>query len=122
MPHLTLEYTNNLGTITPDSFLLALNHALVASGHFEEADIKSRAIVLDTWRVGVASSDHAFVHVRLAILSGRSAQVRSELSNALLRVLRVSCKGLTNHPLQLCVEVVEIERASYAKEVLNVMA
>ena len=122
MPHLTLEYTNNLSAINPDSILLALNHALVASEHFEEADIKSRAVMLDTWRVGVASTDHAFAHVKLAILSGRSAQVRSELSNALLRVLRVSCKGLTNHPLQLCVEVVEIERASYAKETLNAAA
>lgn len=119
MPHLTLEYTNNLGAINPDSILLALNHALVASEHFEEADIKSRAIMLDTWRVGVSSTDHAFVHVRLAILSGRSAQVKSGLSNALLRVLRASCKGLTNHPLQLSVEVVEIERASYAKEILS---
>lgn len=119
MPHLTLEYTNNLDAIDPDSILLALNHALVASGHFEESDIKSRAVALDTWRVGVSSTDHAFVHVRLAILSGRSAQVKSELSNALLRVLRVASKGLTAHPTQLCVEVQEIERASYAKEVLN---
>lgn len=121
MPHLTLEYTNNLNPINPDSILLALNHTLAASGHFEEADIKSRAIALDTWRVGVSSTDHAFVHVRLAILSGRSAQVRSELSNALLRVLRASCKGLSAHPIQLCVEVQEIERASYAKEVLNAL-
>jgi 5-carboxymethyl-2-hydroxymuconate isomerase len=119
MPHLTLEYTSNLGEINPDRILLALNHTLVASDHFNEMDIKSRAISLDTWRVGVSTSEHAFVHVKLAILSGRSTQVKNELSNALLRVLRVSCKEFTRHPVQLCVEVQEIERASYAKEVLN---
>ena len=119
MPHLTLEYTTNLAAIQPDDILLALNHALVASGHFEEMDIKSRAIPLPTWRVGVSGTEHAFVHVKLAILSGRSVEVRSELSNSLLRVLRDSCKSLVSHPVQLCVEVQEIERASYAKEILH---
>lgn len=119
MPHLTLEYTNNLDAIRPDCVLLALNHALVASEHFNEMDIKSRAVSLDTWRVGVSSEEYGFIHVKLAILSGRSTQVKSELSNALLRVLRAACKGLTGHPVQLCVEVQEIERASYAKEILN---
>ena len=120
MPHLTLEYTSNLGAINPDRILLALNHALVASEHFEETDIKSRAVQLDTWRIGVSTSEHAFVHVKLAILSGRSAQVKSEISSALLRVLSASCKDLTSHPLQLCVEVQEIERASYAKKILTI--
>lgn len=120
MPHLTLEYTSNLDAINPDRILLALNHALVASDHFNETDIKSRAIPLDIWRVGISTSEHAFVHVKLAILSGRSTQVKSDISNALLRVLSASCKGLTSHPLQLCVEVQEIERASYAKKFLNI--
>lgn len=119
MPHLTLEYTSNLDSINADRILLALNHALVASEQFEEQDIKSRAIRLDVWRVGVSSSEHAFVHVKLAILSGRSAQVKSELSNALLCALRTSCKGIVSHPVQLCVEVLEIERPSYAKETVH---
>lgn len=119
MPHLTLEYTNNLDAINAGSILLALNHTLVSSGHFNEMDIKSRAIALDTWRVGISTAQHGFVHVKLAILSGRSAEVKSALSAALLRVLSDSCKGLANHPVQLCVEMLDIDRASYAKEVLN---
>ena len=119
MPHLTLEYTNNLGNINPGRVLLALNHALAASGHFEDTDIKSRAIGFDTWRIGTTPAEQGFVHVKLAILSGRSTLVKSELSTALLRVLRASCKGAADFPVQLCIEVQEIERASYAKEVLN---
>lgn len=119
MPHLTLEYTNNLATINAGRILLALNHALVASGHFKEMDIKSRAIALDTWHVGVTTAPHAFVHVKLAILSGRPPEVKSALSNALLRVLSESCKDLAGHPVQLCVEMLDIDCASYAKEVLN---
>jgi len=119
MPHLTLEYTNNLNAINADRLLLALNQTLVDSGHFTDMDIKSRAIGLDTWRVGVSTAQHAFVHVKLAILSGRSPEVKSALSAALLRVLTDSCKGIASHPVQLCVEMLDIDRASYAKEVLN---
>jgi 5-carboxymethyl-2-hydroxymuconate isomerase len=119
MPHLTLEYTDNLKNLDPADTLLALNHALVASGHFEEADIKSRAIPLQTWLVGTSSTQRAFVHVKLAILSGRSASVKSELSGALLRVLRVAGNDTAGCQVQLCVEVLDIDRASYAKEITH---
>lgn len=118
MPHLTLEYTDNLTTLDTTRALLAMNHALAASDHFEEIDIKSRAVPLETYLIGTESEQRAFMHVKLAILSGRSAQTKSELSGALLRVLRASCKESTSSHLQLSVEIVEIERASYAKDAL----
>ncbi|MGH8807978.1 MAG: 5-carboxymethyl-2-hydroxymuconate Delta-isomerase [Noviherbaspirillum sp.] len=116
MPHLTLEYTNNLTDFDARRVLPALNQALAASGHFNEIDIKSRAIALDTYQIGTAAEERAFVYVKLAILSGRSDQTKRELSNALLDLLRSSCKGITHCSLQLCVEVVDIDRSSYAKE------
>lgn len=119
MPHLTLEYTDNLKNLDPADTLLALNHALVASGHFEEVDIKSRAIPLNTWLVGTSPTHRSFVHVKLAMLSGRSGSVKSELSNALLRVLRVACNDTAGSQVQLCVEVQDIDRASYAKEIIH---
>ena len=118
MPHLTLEYTSNLNKLDTERALLALNHALMASGHFEEVDIKSRAIKLDDFLIGTTGGAHAFVHVKLALLSGRSQQTRNELSNALLRVLRVSCKGISEDRLQMSVQVEEIDRPSYAKGVM----
>ena len=119
MPHLTLEYTTNLDKLEPGRTLLALNQALVESGHFTDTDIKSRAIALDTWYVGTAPSGHAFAHVKLAILSGRSPEVKSALSASLLRVLRASCPDAGGLAVQLCVEVLDIDRASYAKDILN---
>jgi 5-carboxymethyl-2-hydroxymuconate isomerase len=116
MPHLTLEYTTNLPDLVPRTILLALNQSLAASGHFSEIDIKSRAIALDTYQIGTVPEERAFIYVRLAILSGRSDQTKSELSHALLDVLRVNCKAYAPRSLQLCVEVVDIDRASYAKD------
>ena len=118
MPHLTLEYTNNLQALQPHRVLLALNRALAAAGHFEDADIKSRAIGFDTWCIGTSADEQAFVHIKLAILSGRSMLDKNALSSALLRVLCEECKDMTKYSVQLCVEVQEIERESYTKKIL----
>lgn len=119
MPHLTLEYTSNLSRLNIERTLLALNHALIASGHFEEIDIKSRAIKLDSFLIGTTSNAHTFVHVKLSLLSGRSQQARNDLSNSLLCVLRSSCMGIAEDQLQLSVQIDEIDRASYAKDVIQ---
>ncbi len=119
MPHLTLDYTENLGAFDAGSALHALNQALAASGQFEEADIKSRAQRLDVYAIGTAPTGRAFIHARLAVLSGRNAEVKRELSERMLAVLRAATAG--RHPgmeLQLCAEIQEIDRASYAKATL----
>ncbi|MCV2360305.1 5-carboxymethyl-2-hydroxymuconate Delta-isomerase [Paucibacter sp. TC2R-5] len=119
MPHLTLEYTSNLPLFKAADALLALNKLLLNSGEFEALDIKSRAIRLDTYLVGTHVSNHpdneAFVHVKLALLSGRSAQLKQTLSAGLLQVLEQACAWPKTQSVQLCVELQDIERASYAK-------
>jgi 5-carboxymethyl-2-hydroxymuconate isomerase len=119
MPHITLEFTSNLPLFKAADTLLAINKVLLASGEFEELDIKSRAIRLETFLVGTQVSNHpdnqAFVHAKLALLSGRSAPTKQALSAALLTVLEQACAWPKTQSVQLCVEVQEIERASYAK-------
>lgn len=115
MPHLTIEYTDNLPQFNASGALVALNKALVASGQFEEIDIKSRAIRISTFLVGTSPDDRAFVHVKLAILSGRSIQIKHELSESLLLALKAMYEWPTKTHVQLCVEVQEIERETYSK-------
>lgn len=119
MPHLTLEYTSNLPLFKAADALLAINKVLLSSGEFEELDIKSRAIRLETYLVGTQVSNHpdnqAFVHAKLALLSGRSVQTKQALSASLLLVLEQSCAWPKTQSVQLCVEVQDIERESYAK-------
>lgn len=116
MPHLTLEYTPNLPAFDAKAVLWQLNASLVASGQFEEIDIKSRALALETFAVGSeAPLQRAFVHVRLALLSGRTQAVKRELSERLLSVLQVLQVWPADLHVQLCVEIQEIERESYAK-------
>ncbi|GAB2880180.1 5-carboxymethyl-2-hydroxymuconate Delta-isomerase [Pseudoduganella ginsengisoli] len=122
MPHLTIEYTSNLPQFNANEAMLVLNQALVASGHFEEIDIKSRAVPIDAFLVGTSLDGRAFVHVKLAILSGRSVQAKQELSATLLHVLKEACAWPPDTHVQLCVEVQEIERESYAKSSISPVA
>ncbi|HEK1011004.1 TPA: 5-carboxymethyl-2-hydroxymuconate Delta-isomerase [Pseudomonas putida] len=116
MPHLNLEYSDNLRALNVDVLLLRLNHALFGSGQFaDEADIKSRAQVFSHYRVGTGLGERAFAHVRLAILSGRSPEVKQQLSASLLAVLREALPEHEGVDLQLCVEVLDIDREPYAK-------
>ncbi len=122
MPHLTIEYTDNLPGFNSGQALLELNQALLASGQFEEADIKSRAIRLDQFLVGCAPTDQAFVHASLAILSGRPAEIKRQLADSLLQVLQKMRFGPENSDVQLCVEIIDIDRGSYAKARSGVLA
>lgn len=115
MPHLTLEYTSNLDRVDFERLLAELNLALVASNEFQEDHIKSRAVVLPIFKVGTSPEARGFVHAKLALLSGRSAAVKKQLSESLCRVLEQAGTWPRELHVQLCVEIVDIDRASYSK-------
>jgi len=117
MPHLHLEYTHNLPDIDPDKLLLRLNHALVGTGQFaNEVDIKARAIKVEAFRVGTGPGERGFVFVKLAILSGRSAELKKQLSDSLLAVLGEACAWPAEVDVQLGVEIADMDRDSYGKQ------
>ena len=63
MPHLVIEYTNNLRDRFDARVELAeLNRELDAVGEFVSEDIKSRARALDTFVVGLSGLEEAFIH------------------------------------------------------------
>ncbi|MCH8619325.1 5-carboxymethyl-2-hydroxymuconate Delta-isomerase [Undibacterium sp. TS12] len=114
MPHLTLEYTGNLPLVAKD-LLLAINKTLAESGHFQEADIKSRALRFDDFAVGIAPDARAFVHAKLVILTGRSTEVKRQLAEAVLATIQNAGNWPADLDVQLCVEMQELERETYAK-------
>lgn len=117
MPHLTVEYSGNLPHFPEAEALAALNAALCAHPEVQdEADLKTRFVVADSFSIGTAPTHRAFVHAQLRLLSGRTPAAKKELSDRIAAVLR----DLTPRPqgvmVQLSVEVVDMDRASYAKE------
>jgi 5-carboxymethyl-2-hydroxymuconate isomerase len=87
MPHLTLEYTDNLQfDVQP---LLARLHAeLVATGAVNLKGIKSRAIRHSAYRIADGNEEYAFVHVNLLIREGRPFEVQRDAAQRVMDVLK----------------------------------
>lgn len=121
MPHLVIEITENARlNCSPEELLDQANAVLFASGQFQEADIKARCITLDTFRQGTEPADRAFVHARLSILDGRDLETRRALGQSVCDLLAEAVRTGTDGPrVQVSVEVVEMERATYAKKVIS---
>lgn len=120
MPHLHMEYTANLPELNADVALIRLNNTLVGSGQFAaEFDIKSRAIKVQTFKVGTSLGERGFVHVKLAMLSGRSPQIKKQLSESLLAVVQDLCEWPKDVEVQVCVEILDIDRESYTKTAIS---
>lgn len=111
MPHCVVEHSADI----EGRVLTSLVHqGALASGLFEAegSDIKVRALPYTNYITG--SVDISFVHVTVKILSGRSAEQKSALSQLVLDQLRSA--SMVN--CSLSVEVADIDRGSYVKDVI----
>lgn len=87
MPHLTLEYTDNLSFEVP-SVLARLHAELAATGAVNLKGIKSRAIRHTEYRIADGDPAYAFVHVNLLIREGRPVQVQQDAAQRVMAVLK----------------------------------
>ena len=116
MPHLYVEYSANLAGLPERQLLTELNTAIC--GHptvTDPLDVKSRIACVQQFVIGTAPGLNGFVHAQLHLLSGRTPEVKKELSDRIAAVLR----HLTPHPagmlVQLSVDIVDMERSCYYK-------
>ncbi len=113
MPHIIFEYSQNTFANKEQSELLdCAFEAVESTGLFNADNIKVRLHPVENYRLGL--KEHGFMHVICRIHQGRSVQHRVELSQAMLTAL----SKLMSSKLVITVEVVEMERASYAKKVV----
>ena len=87
MPHLTLEYTDNID-VDVQPLLARLHEELVATGAINLKGIKSRAIKHTQYRIADGNPDYAFVHVSLLIREGRPIEVQKEATRRVMKVLK----------------------------------
>jgi 5-carboxymethyl-2-hydroxymuconate isomerase len=87
MPHLTLEYSDNL-EVDVQSLLARLHEEVVATGAINLKGIKSRAIKHTQYRIADGDPDYAFVHVGLLIREGRPLEVQKEATQRVMKVLK----------------------------------
>ena len=119
MPHLTLEYSDNLDfDVQP---LLALLHEeLVATGAVNLKGIKSRAIRHTDYRIADGDPAYAFVHVSLLIREGRPLEIQQETTRRVMAVLKETFGArFENSYLSLSVDIKEM-REGIAQTLHNI--
>ena len=117
MPHLVLEYSANVPD-TPDlhRLLRALHEALAAAGPFDLANVKSRVVRHDVFRVADGSPARAFVHLTASVLAGREPALLRRTGEDLLAALRQGFpRAAASGTCDLTVEVREMPPALYFK-------
>ena len=87
MPHLILEYTDNI-EVDVQPLLARLHEEVVATGAINLKGIKSRAIKHTQYRVADGDPDYAFVHVGLLIREGRPIEVQKDATQRVMKVLK----------------------------------
>ena len=87
MPHLTLEYTDNLD-FEVQPLLTRLHEEVVATGAINLKGIKSRTIRHTQYRIADGDPQYAFVHVGLLIREGRPVEIQKEATRRVMAVLK----------------------------------
>ena len=117
MPHLIVEYSQNLAGFPEAQALTELNQAVTSSPEvLDEADLKSRFVLVDSFEIGTAPANRAFVHAQLRLLSGRTPEAKKDLPERVAEVLRRLSPKPAGVMVQLSVEIVDMDRGSYVKE------
>jgi 5-carboxymethyl-2-hydroxymuconate isomerase len=113
MPHCIIDYSPGIaGQIEIEALLDAVHLGAMDSDLFPEYDIKTRAQGYEYHRTG--QTRDSFVHVALHLLSGRSDEQKSMLSEYVLARI----EPLLPRVVSVSVEIVDIHRESYRKRVL----
>jgi 5-carboxymethyl-2-hydroxymuconate isomerase len=114
MPHVTVEYTQNLRDQAAIPLLLErINQTLMAqAGVFPLGGIRSRAIELADYRIADGAGDYAFVHTSFRIGAGRSDAVKRAACEALFQTIKDHFASLFDQrPLALSMEFAETDEA-----------
>lgn len=117
MPHLTLQYTENINQDIdfPDLFS-KLHGILVDPGGIKIDNCKSRAIRLENYYIGRGEISNAFVHLDVQFLEGRSILLKKEIGNQMLDALKKYYKlSIAEFNLQITIEIRDIQREVYYK-------
>ena len=129
MPHLTLEYTDNIPINRSFlSLFQAFHEVLVEVGGIKIENCKSRARLVNTYYVGNGEPENAFVHLDVRFMAGRTESVKQSIGMELKRRLitwfevqsggdqaGVGASTTSTKGLQITVEVRDIVRREYFK-------
>jgi 5-carboxymethyl-2-hydroxymuconate isomerase len=121
MPHIIVEYSSNLdGSLDIRKLVDDLHQVVIASGVADIAAIRTRAERRDTYRIADGDAKNAFVHILARLRRGRSADMLTRLSEALLDAAdKALARAFATHAIAVTVEIEEINNITARKNTIR---
>ncbi len=113
MPHLVVEYSDNLKDLDVRVLLQDMHRALDGQYNIASNRIKARAIRLADYIVGDQGRDAAMIHITFKLMQGRSIEAQKELSSLLQQIARTHVPADQYPNSAVTVEVVELVTSTY---------
>ena len=117
MPHLTLNYTDNI-SIKPDfdEVFTELHHTLRDLANIQIDNCKSKALAFDTYYIGNGNKDESFVHLEVKFLEGRNQELKNLIGDELLAKLKNRfLSDSSEQRIQITIELLDIKKPNYFK-------
>jgi 5-carboxymethyl-2-hydroxymuconate isomerase len=116
MPHINVEFSGSLAeAFDRPAFARDTHEALVTIAGGRPAGCKTRFVPLDETYIADGSDGYAMIHVRIGILSGRTAEVKRELNEAVLALVRKHTAPVPRVEVQMSVELRDLDRETYVR-------
>ncbi|MFJ5221167.1 5-carboxymethyl-2-hydroxymuconate Delta-isomerase [Streptomyces sp. NPDC088354] len=118
MPHITVDYSAELAdAFDRRAFALAL-HPLIAKIVDTKAEAcKTRFRRVEEAVIADGGAEHAMVYAQIAVMAGRSPQVKAELSEAVLELVAAHLAPTPRLRVQSAVDISELDPAWYRKHI-----
>ena len=114
MPHIRLEYTDNIYVDELNILFKDIQNILIKIAEVKSEYCKSRAVSLDGSEINSDGKNARFVHLEINILEGRTAEIKKQIGKKLLNLLKSHFNNNMNEDLiQHSVEIREMKHSDY---------
>ena len=112
MPHVKLEYTENVEWNNPiQDIFHKLQTVLVQHTRVKSENCKSRAIELKDFHCAGTSHSGGFIHLEISLLSGRTKEVKTNIGKECSRIVQSFIENTAE--IQVSVELRDMDRNGY---------
>ena len=112
MPHVRLEYTENVQWKNPiQDFLPKLQAVLIQHARVKPQNCKSRAIELKDYYCTGKSHSGGFIHLEINLLSGRTKEIKTKIGKECHRIMQNYIENIAE--IQVSVELRDMDQDGY---------
>jgi 5-carboxymethyl-2-hydroxymuconate isomerase len=117
MPQITLEYSDNCLHEGEFAGLFRKIHSVLQqTGGIRIENCKSRALEREKYFIADGDPVHAYAHLEIRFIEGRSEDIRESVGQQCLELLKEFFnKSIKVREIQITVEVADIRRQGYTK-------